>query len=645
LTEDGKRLQAVRMLSLGWFGHVSVVHKPGSGPLNPKTFKHYTGIGVATYDTKGKQIDDGFFAYQWSAASDSQPIPIAVHEVMKPADVKHAVRGYQQIMPAPTLAKAIRYFRFAFSHAFDAPERYFISEGPILNGWSMFNKDIGKAEYNREHLRMGIGVRCADGETPVTQIKLYDGFDLVRNWKNDGLEFKATVDGSHNKQHLFVLLASDAKGRRVLSPVLRTVCKNYRARCGDRQNWLGTQIVYTGWHRNGLPGYRLELAGCNEGILRYETPTVLDFPFYGNNVQIQEADLGNVFAFGEMKLVAGDAKGMLPFKPKDTVGGNVRYTYFHPLKQKNFAIMLVETEVGLRKDAELIKPQKGLINPVLASGMRGNNLLILPNQAPAKLASVLNYENNRLEEGDAKNVSCPLPVGSYAGGIVPLTEGLHLDGRNVGVIADPGKKPKGTTWTARYLTLRGRRYHWKVNRMRGSKEDAVDDRAEQALAEMGFRGKTPYQFKLKQGRLERTAYFAHLAAEKGGIAGKCINTSGRPMLMHVPMLISGLDNDSEMIVWRSDSDRLNAFASFEDKGYASFDADKTVDFYAGNAAVCDPQLTVSMVIWDKDTAWFRVHNPTQKGITSSFVTAAAVKGLKQVKTTITVPAGRSVEVK
>jgi hypothetical protein len=46
-----------------------------------------------------------------------------------------------------------------------------------------------------------------------------------------------------------------------------------------------------------------------------------------------------------------------------------------------------------------------------------------------------------------------------------------------------------------YLTLHGRPYHWKTNRSRGTKEDVVDDRAEQALTKMGFRGKTPYEFR------------------------------------------------------------------------------------------------------------------------------------------------------
>lgn len=641
LTEDGKRLAAVRMLSLGWFGHVSVVHRPGSGALNHKTFKHYTGIAVATYDTNGKQVDDGFPAYQWSAASDSRPIPIAVHEVVKPADVAKATDGYQQIMPAPTLAKAARYFRFGFAHMFDAPVRYFISEGPILEGWSMFNKDIGKPELNREHFRIGIGVRSADGKTPVTQIKLYDEFDLVRNWKNDKPVFQAVVDGSHNKQHQFVLLATDAKGRRVLSPDLRTVANNYRCRCGDRQNWLGTQIVYTGWHRNGLPGYRLELAGCSEGILGWPTPTILDFPFYGNHVQVQEADTGFHFKFGEMKQVAGDAKGMLPLELNRTVGGEMRYTYFTPTKTKNFAVMLVETEVALRQEAELIKPKNGTVNPEMAGGMYRNNLLILPDQPPGKLSALLNEKGKR-SAGDPKNALLPLPVGSYAGGVVPLSEGLHLDGRKIGVLAAPGKLPAGTKWASRYLILRDKRFHWKVNR---SAEGNIDDKAEQALTEMGFRGKPPYELKLKQGRLDKTAYFAHLVAEDGGVAGKCINDSGQPMLMYVPFLITGLDNDSEMIVWRSDSTRLDAFAAFEGEGYVSFDADKTIDFYVGNAAICDAGLTVSMVLWDADTAWFRVHNPTDKNIKSKFATAAAVKGFKRLKTTVTVPAGTSIEVK
>jgi len=131
----------------------------------------------------------------------------------------------------------------------------------------------------------------------------------------------------------------------------------------------------------------------------------------------------------------------------------------------------------------------------------------------------------------------------------------------------------------------------------------------------------------------------------GGFAVQSVNTTGKPMLMYVPLLITGLDTESEMVLWRSDTKDLDAFAALGGRGYVSFDADRTVNFYAGNAVICDPKLTVSMVIWDAGTAWLRVHNPTDQPITSPFATPPTVKGFKALKTTVTVPSGASVEVK
>ena len=100
-----------------------------------------------------------------------------------------------------------------------------------------------------------------------------------------------------------------------------------------------------------------------------------------------------------------------------------------------------------------------------------------------------------------------------------------------------------------------------------------------------------------------------------------------------------------MVLWRSDYQGLEPFAAFEGQGYVSFDADKTVDFYVGNTAVCDPRLTISMVIWDSKTAWFRIHNPTDQDIKSLFITAKAVKNHLQINQAITVPSGSSIRVK
>jgi hypothetical protein len=284
--------------------------------------------------------------------------------------------------------------------------------------------------------------------------------------------------------------------------------------------------------------------------------------------------------------------------------------------------------------------------------LRYNNTLILPGGKVDELGAVAGrFKKNEkgqkkpVRVGNEANMALDLPVGTYVAGIIPLTPGLRLEKRQLGFKAKGGVMPAKTSWTARFLLLRAKKFKWSNNRGRHFNREIVDQHAEQALSEMGFRGKLPYTLKLTQGKLDKTAYIAHLTAKNGGIAGKNVNTSGKKMLMMVPMKIRGLDEDSEMVLWRSDSEYLEPFAAWQGEGYLTFDAEKTVDFYAGNVALCDPKLTVSMVTWTKDEAHFRVHNMTDKAITSDFVTAAGVKGFKQLKTKITVPAGASVEVK
>jgi hypothetical protein len=70
-----------------------------------------------------------------------------------------------------------------------------------------------------------------------------------------------------------------------------------------------------------------------------------------------------------------------------------------------------------------------------------------------------------------------------------------------------------------------------------------------------------------------------------------------------------------------------------------------VEFYAGNVAVCDPALFVSVVYWDGKEAWFRVNNPLKTDVTTAFATVPAIRGFKPVRKTITVPAGTSVDVR
>jgi hypothetical protein len=669
--KDGKKLHAIRMLSLGWFGHVASVHRAGRTQLHPMMYKHYQGITVYTYDRKGKQIDDALHAYQWAISSDSNPIPIAAHELESPADVPAAATaGFQQVLPGVSLAAAVDYFRFALPHYFDCPLRYFISEGPVLSGWSIRNKDIGDRKEGRDHWRLGIAVRGEAGGPPIAEATLYDGLDVFRRWRggsgaggsgagvspsNPGAApvtpsgaaaeparhsqsagdggFRATVDGFHDAQREFMLLAADAKGRRVLSPGIRTVTRNWRLRCGDRQNWLGSLYIYTGWMMAPFGNYQLPLRNTREGGSAWiadggGNPCVIfDFPYFSNHVQVMDVDVSTRYTDAGWEDIGGDAKGTFAVRPADFAEGRVRTTAFVP-KTPKLAAARVDVWIRLKRDVE--PDPRGPVWPVLAQPMGKNELLLLPGQPPRKLADV--------------KAPVDLPAGSYVGGIITLDGSLLLDGRNIGLPAPAEGTltlPKGKTFEASYLVLKTGSFLW-TGVQTGYETDAL---APAALAELGLAAKPPFALELTRGQLEGLAHTARLTAEAGGVAGRCTRTTADPLLLDVPLSIRGLNPRCQSAVWRADRDYLEYFSCFHDEGLVTLDADKPVDFYAGNIATCDSALFVEVVAWNATEAHFRLNNPTPRDITTTFETASAVRGFKPLRKEVTVPAGKSVEVR
>jgi len=652
LTADGKRLASVHWLSLGLWGHLAAVHRPGSGPIDPRMFKHYTGIVVATYDGEGKEADDGFHAWQWSVGSDSNPIPLAVHEVNSPEQVATAAgAGYQQIVPAQDIVEGMRYFSFALPHYFSCPLRYFISEAPVIDGWSIMNKDIGKAAENRDHWRLAVGARA---EAPIREVTLYDGFEIVRRWRPNTPEFRTVVDGFHSVQHQFSLLVRDARGRRALSPGIRTVTRNWRCRCGDRQNWLGSLYIYTGTPPTLYGGYSMPLRDSREAGSSWwrreggaNPANVFSYPFFSNHVEIMEIDNSAKYYDAAWEGVVFDAKPTHPIRPSDYVDGHTRLTYFTPAKRQDFEVVMVENRIRLKRAVE---PGPGLGVFPLVHNARGynqtrnvSNIAVLPDAEPVTLGLVYDRGKKRYVSGDKANLALDLPVGTYAAGIVALSPGLRLHGRDIGFAPPPEgtlSLPAGSSWQCRFLVIldkRGQRY--------GSGAMDPDEHAVAALQQMGFRGETPYRFELERGQIRQLAYIVEAEAADGGIGGRLVNAQSAALLYHPPLNISGLNPRVDAAVWRSDSPHLDFFGAFEQRGYVFIDADKTVSFFAGNVAHCAPALFVSTVIWDAGTAWFRVHNPTRREVTCEFRTETGFRGRRQVKQSITVAPGTSIEVR
>ncbi len=622
MTDDGRHIFRTNNLSFGFaFSELVVYHRAGRSPLDPRMIKHYQGIAIATYDPAGKRVDNGMYCYQWQAASDSNPFPATVHELTAPSQVATAAEtGFQQIMPSDTVIHAVDYFRHAHSHYFETPVRYFISEGPIIDGWSIHNKDLMSADLNRDRYRMRIGVRS---DEPLTSVVLYDGFEIVRHWKPGTTAFTTDLDGVHDGQHLYLLVATDAKGRQTISPPIRTVTRNYRARCADRQNWLGSMpigCIYTGWQQlYGKLEIPLQVPPESFGPWSPTAPApIFEYPFFGNHFVRTDIDGSKHYA-NVTGTVFGDAAPNYIVVDSHYLDNYVVTWHTRPERTNDFAALLATSTYTLKRDA--VPDIDSAVFPYLAFRTAGPNRIILPGKEPFQIASDTYIEN--------------LPVGTYVNGKIILTPGLTLTKDRVGFPAPAKGKTlrAGTQWEFSYIQTNATSYRYNNYKLTTPSEGEVE-----FLTQMGFWGKPPYSFNLKQGKLNNIAWIADLDAENGAVAGRFENPTGAKLNYFLPLRIHGLNPNVPAALWRADSEHLDWFDIYHGAGYVTMNTDDSVDFYAGNLFFTHPDLIVEIVAWTADSLRLRVHNPTDVLIEASLSTAT-IPGLRQANTQMTIPAG------
>ncbi|HEY3415287.1 MAG TPA: hypothetical protein VGM23_00255, partial [Armatimonadota bacterium] len=438
LSADGKYLTANNVMSLGFTRHMAVIARPQASPHQYRLFKHFQAIAVATY-RDGKLVDDGYQAYAWQVAASSNPIPLAVHEVYAPGDIAvAATTGLQQMMPADTLPHAADYFHAGVTHFFDCPLRYFVSEGPIIDTWTIFNKDLGKVEENRNRYRMALG---ATADVPIREVVLYADNTLYRRWTPNTKVFRETIDGYQAVQHHWHMVVTDANGRKAISPHLRNVPARYIVRCGDRQNWLGTVAhYYTG---TLLPGMDIHMPvkGMREGdgtfpAVRGENlAPMMDFPLTSNRVCVTDFIMGQRYLNAEkLSDIAFDAAPMRITMPSRLYDGQVRVYQFTE-KPKWAKLTLYDIDLKLKMDAERtldgvwpwFKEVKGTCT------LKDGRTLTIPVKEPIDL-----------KEGD------------IVGDSVIMSPGMRLAGNRLGLPAPITTTiPAGITYQAALLVVSG----------------------------------------------------------------------------------------------------------------------------------------------------------------------------------------------
>lgn len=624
LSADGKRLVKTQFPNILFGNHFVIAHRPESSPLPVERIKHYSGLSVFTY-RGGKLVDNSLHAYDWQTVNGSNPIPVVVHELFSPQEVAAAAAsGYQQIMPADTVAYAVGYFSGS-DHFFECPVRAFLSEGPIVYDWVINPKDYGPVAENRMHFRVDIGVRS---EVPLKVVTLYDGYTAVRRWLPNATDFHVRADFQHARQYGLYVVAEDAKGRKVITSSMRTISPRYHVRCGDRQNWLGSDtgiesIEYTGTYLSDGLDIRMPIRGTAEGSSLFtEVPGTcmavkINHPFSSSDLVLLDAVLDEKYSTALFSDVGFDAMPSQASKPSSVYNATMRRASFTAGKAGQPNLTLLDFDITLKRDVEPVNPA-GLF-PALG-GLRGNTL------------AMLGGDGKFTQRAIAPDEVIDIPVGALAGGYIVLSPGLRIDHGQFGFAPPPGApgvRYAGTHLTARFLIA-------------DSKETVFDRDPRATLAALGLAGETPYTLQLTRGTLRGGGFPAVAVPAQGGIAGTVSKTATLPFTL--PLQIDGVNPNWTAGIWQ-EGVALTCSGIFERTAWPRLDVSRKGAFYAGNLLTADnPELVLEIVKWTADAIKVEAHNPTDHPIDATITTPAEITGYQSLKQTVHVPAGSTIYV-
>jgi len=199
----------------------------------------FYGYAIRTYED-GKLLAEDWDSYFMLQKEGLALFPTAVHIVKKPEDVARArEQGMQAYVRADSLDKLME----SIDSLSNAHGRYFKpafpSSGPEIG--AMFARNWGTSDLavlGNDRLRIQMLVRSDKGLAEVT---LHDGGRVIRRFRLDGApEFKRTVDMYHDRQHSFVIVATDVAGGKAVSwPRNTNVQECWFVMCGDNMNDMG----------------------------------------------------------------------------------------------------------------------------------------------------------------------------------------------------------------------------------------------------------------------------------------------------------------------------------------------------------------------------------------------------------------------
>ena len=689
LTSDGNRVQDTP----GWYFGANwpplAVMDASHNPTPPWLLKFYGGLGIYTYHagTPGPagpgvrpagyragaspvRFDPAPALDSWTdqartdylrlMANQYNSVPMAIHELYAPRQIA-AARGFKTIAWAARLQDIPN----SLHHVWYAqPQGAYITSGPRIQSWWIENGVSGNGTPDNSAIPWRLHVDVTS-KTPLKEVRIMDGERLFRRFRVSGRRFHRVIEGLHDRQRYFVLIATDTAGRQAISPSLRTAVSRHSIyMCTDMQNTLECGVMrdraghwtYAGMLGNYVTGWD----ALNLGILvpgDEIMPQGLDYVVNGFNggagqmVHSVDGSESSVaarnIAFGSGDAVILDNDFRYTFGPHGEsvptrlARSAARYlSYTMRLYSSN--LLLIRRETTFLKDVKMADGPFPELQTLSISG---------PDTSFKHFAYTGPGGNMVTGDRPAGNAAWLKPAVIPAGGFVamypdfygsvavfPLSGPAEASGTGAGFAF--GYDLAGRTIAA------GSRFSQEFLVMRAPFGDSSARSFERVQSLYGLNGPPAYHLTLATGRFIEHRFALHLRADQGSARFKL---TPAPLPSDLPLQIDGLHDRWMTVMVDAKTGAWRPIGTLDGTAYAGIDLNHGArDIFIGHPFICSrPDLFLSLVPSSNagpgsKTIELVIHNPLDTAVTAVVRSNPRCPGLRPWIIRVTITAGSSI---
>jgi len=605
------------------------------------------------------------------------------------AERRNGVQTYLRWFELKTCLDAVRGHSSAMwqgRHLWAHPS--FISSGPIIEDFTVVNfgtSDLAIPGNDRHRIHVFV-----TSPVELAEVRIYDGEELMRRFVVKGKSFERTFDNFHDRQHNYIVTATDKQGGRAVSWFRGTSVQEYSfTRCSDNFNtmclgkWCASRIKplrgiedYIRQTSLGfLPMIVVEQpdgsAGRPEDTIRFAVrQRIVQSGRFGSVV---DHELRSCYP---LTASANWNKAVIePTRPIETFEGVVRVTRFCP-RADGVLVHLIEGNLRIKKDLKLRQRSSVPFSAAVMHGVGFDNFCIMEQNGNVRRRSLVPEEgrDSYYEWGDIgkRRYAGAYPAMGGSVAVVPLSGPFRYFVRRMS-----GKQDEAAGYFAAGLfedgvTLKaGQTVQYRLLTVHSKRCPEPDDGFISDLYDkLGLDGTPGYGVSCARGEVVDTAFALRLRAAGGGV---CARISEAKLPLDLPAYVEGLNPRWHAGIWykgeqtlvipewtldatfdryvvrrpRKFTDAVVRFPVSKD-GVGMLQIDTEIgdkEVYIGNLLVCDrPEVWLSLEDDRPGRQKFVAHNPTDSEITCKVRPGPGFDLLPKFERTITLAPGSSLDV-